>query len=67
MKLEKLLYSISAVCQLLGLSRPTVMDFIKAGQLPARRLGGRIMIHHSTLEKFARTDTPLADQKRAGR
>ena len=67
MKLEKLLYSISDVCQLLGLSRPTVMDFIKAGQLPARRLGGRIMIHHSTLEKFARTDHLIPGRKRVER
>ncbi len=67
MELERLLYSIDDVCRLLGLSRPNVMRFVDNGRLPTRRVGARIMIHRTALEKFARANHPIPGREQVER
>jgi excisionase family DNA binding protein len=40
---ERVWYSVAEVAQLLGVSRTTVWRWIRAGQLPARRIGPRTL------------------------
>jgi excisionase family DNA binding protein len=40
---ERAWYSVAEVAQLLGVSRTTVWRWIRAGQLPARRMGPRTL------------------------
>jgi excisionase family DNA binding protein len=39
---------------MLSLSARTIDNLISTKQISVRRIGRRVLIHHSTLEKFAR-------------
>ncbi|MBF9335842.1 helix-turn-helix domain-containing protein [Microbacterium lacticum] len=47
-----LLHDIPTVVEMLGLSRTTVYDEIKAGRLATVKIGRRTMVKHSELERF---------------
>ena len=49
----------SQVGRRLGVSRQTVVNWIKKGLLPGIRLGGRMMVPQTTLERFARLEKLL--------
>jgi excisionase family DNA binding protein len=45
----------------LGVSRQTVVNWIKKGMLPGVRLGGRLMVPAAVMERFARLEKILDD------
>jgi len=44
-------YPVEEVCQILGVSRPTVIRWIRSGRLPAIRIGGRWRVPAEEIEK----------------
>lgn len=49
---ETLAYRVSEVARLIGVGRSKVFELIKAGDLPARKLGGATVILRSDLIAF---------------
>ncbi len=52
MKQEKLTYDIEEAGRLLGLSRPSAYLAAKRGEIPTLRLGRRLVVPKSALEKM---------------
>ncbi len=52
---EKLLYSRREAATLLNVSYVTIDRLVKAGKLPCRRLGRRVLFNPSDLRTFAAT------------
>lgn len=48
----KMAYSVDEACEALGLSRPSVYDLIRSGQLRSKKLGGRRVIPVTELERL---------------
>lgn|GEM_PF-1887918 len=61
---EKLLYSRRDTAEALSLSIRSIDYLITSGRLPARRVGGKILIPASAVRRFAREDHP--DSVRSG-
>src|ERR1700756_2647168 len=55
---EKLLYSRRDTAEALSLSIRSIDYLIPPGRLPARRVGGKILIPASAVRRFAREDHP---------
>ena|ERR1700733_4503293 len=55
---EKLLYSRRDTAEALSLSIRSIDYLITTGRLPARRVGGKILILASAVRRFAREDHP---------
>ena len=55
---EKLLYSRRDTAEALSLSIRSIDYLITSGRLPARRVGGKILIPASAVRRFAREDHP---------
>jgi excisionase family DNA binding protein len=53
---EKVLYTKREAAQLLSISPRTIDYLIFSQQLPARRIGRRVLIHRDSIEQFARRD-----------
>lgn len=53
---EKVLYTKREAAQLLSLSLRTIDYLIFSQQLPARRIGRRVLVHRDSIEQFARRD-----------
>lgn len=56
--IEKLLYSRRDTAEALSLSIRSIDYLITTGRLPARRVGGKILIPASAVRRFAREDHP---------
>jgi excisionase family DNA binding protein len=53
---EKVLYTKREAAQLLSISLRS-LDYLIGGQeLPARRIGRRVLVHRDSIEQFARRD-----------
>jgi len=63
---EKLLYSRRATAEALSLSIRSIDYLITAGRLPARRVGGKILIPASAVRRFAREDHPDSVRSSSG-
>ena len=50
--MDKLVYSVEEVVEKLGLSRPSAYLAVKRGQIPCIRIGRRLLIPISALEKM---------------
>jgi excisionase family DNA binding protein len=48
----KLAYSVREAAELLGVSKDTIYDQVKAKAIPFRKLGGRVVIPRVALEKW---------------
>ena len=55
---EKLLYSRRDTAEALSLSIRSIDYLITTGRLPARRVGGKILIPATAVRRFAREDHP---------
>lgn len=55
---EKLLYSRRDTAEALSLSIRSIDYLITTGRLPARRVGGKILIPTTAVRRFAREDHP---------
>ena len=54
--IEKVLYTKREAAQLLSISLRSLDYLIVSQQLPARRIGRRVLLHRESIEKFARRD-----------
>lgn len=60
--MEKYLYSVEKVAELLDVHQKTVLRYIKEGKLPANKVGGRWRIHGNDLSNFVGyKDSPEID------
>lgn len=65
---QRLTYSVDEVAAILGISRSAVYDCIARGEIPARRLGRRIVVVRAALETFlAESDGPRRSPPRRTR
>ena len=55
MDVERRVYFVSEVAEILGVSRQTVLKYIKNGIVPGLRVGGRYLIMKDEFEAFLRT------------
>lgn len=62
--MERLTYTTSEVAELLGISRTTAYELVRAGALPSLRLGRRIVVTRHTLEELL--GAPLPDPSAPG-
>jgi excisionase family DNA binding protein len=53
---EKVLYSKREAAHLLSISLRSLDYLIFSQQLPARRIGRRVLLHRDSIEQFARRD-----------
>jgi len=49
---KRVTYSVDEVAAILGISRSAVYDCIARGEIPAKRLGRRIIVVRAALESF---------------
>ncbi|MFC1529904.1 helix-turn-helix domain-containing protein [Gemmatimonadota bacterium] len=52
---ERRVYFVSEVAEILGVSRQTVLKYIKSGIVPGLRVGGRYLIMKDEFETFLRS------------
>jgi excisionase family DNA binding protein len=57
--MDRILYSYKEAAQQLSVSVSTVEQLIAQGELQVRRLGRRVLIPRSELEKMARRDVQI--------
>jgi excisionase family DNA binding protein len=56
---SRLTYSVDEVAEILGISRSATYECIARGEIPAKRLGRRVVVVRSALEEFlAQSDSP---------
>ncbi len=55
MDVERRVYFVSEVAEILGISRQTVLKYIKSGIVPGLRVGGRYLIMKDEFEAFLRS------------
>jgi excisionase family DNA binding protein len=53
--------SVEAAATALGLSRTTAWELVRGGQLPAKRIGGRVVIRVVDLARFVEDQPDYAD------
>jgi excisionase family DNA binding protein len=53
---DKILYTKREAAQLLSISLRSLDYLIFSHQLPARRIGRRVLVHRDAVEQFARRD-----------
>jgi excisionase family DNA binding protein len=56
---ERLTYSIDETARLLGVSRDAVKAAIRRRELPARKLGKRVLVSRAAVDAFGRPLAPL--------
>jgi excisionase family DNA binding protein len=74
MDVARRVYYVSEVAEILGVSRQTVLKYLKSGLMPGIRVGGRYLIMKDEFEAFlrsgGRTSSPAAttevDRERSG-
>ena len=54
-------YTVTHAAALLGIGRNTAYVLVRNGQLPALRLGRRVVIRRATIERLLRDPAALAD------
>jgi len=55
MDVERRVYFINEVAEILGVSRQTVLKYVKSGVVPGLRVGGRYLIMKDEFDEFLRT------------
>jgi excisionase family DNA binding protein len=63
--ISKILYSRKEASYALSVSTRLLDTWVAAGRLKARRVGGRVLIHRTELEKFALKDHATLSQTSA--
>jgi excisionase family DNA binding protein len=49
--IKRVAYGVADVCRILGISRPTVMRWLRSGKLPATMVGGKWSVPSAEIEK----------------
>jgi excisionase family DNA binding protein len=57
---ERIAFSVQEVCDLTGLSRPTLYAQMGAGKLAYLKVGRRRLITRAAVDDFLRQETPTA-------
>jgi excisionase family DNA binding protein len=55
MDVERRVYFVSEIAEILGVSRQTALKYIKSGIVPGLRVGGRYLIMKDEFEEFLRS------------
>ena len=55
--------NVSAAADALGVSTTAIRRWVKSGELPSVRLGGRVLITHEALRKLLKLDPDLVDSE----
>lgn len=62
--MEKVVYTVDEVAELLGISRPTAYENVKIGKIPSIKIGRRVLVPKSSFDKWlADTKTAVTDAK----
>lgn len=51
--MKRILHTINEACQALGIGRTALYDAINSGELVARKVGSRTLIHDNDLNQYA--------------
>lgn len=62
MDVERRVYFVNEVAEILGVSRQTVLKYVKSGVVPGLRVGGRYLIMKDEFEEFLRTGGERASE-----
>ena len=62
MDVERRVYFVNEVAEILGVSRQTVLKYVKSGIVPGLRVGGRYLILKDEFEEFLRTGGERASE-----
>jgi len=60
------LYKLAQVCQMLNITYPTVLNYIRTGKLKGIKMGGQWRIRHQDLKRFieeGNEDNPTFDME----
>ena len=57
---DKWAYRVDDACSSLGISRTTLYELVKAGELKTIKLAGRTLVPRSELERLTRVDRAVA-------
>lgn len=63
--IKRATYTIAELCALLGISRATAYTMLRAGEIPARRLGTRWIIPRHRLDTWLNND-PVVEPATVG-
>ena len=63
MDVERRVYFVSEVAEILGVSRQTVLKYIKKGLVPGIRVGGRYLIMKDEFEEFLRSGGSRSEEQ----
>ena len=61
---ELKVYTLEEVCEILSITKRTVYNYIKAGKLPAVKMGKYWRVSEENLKAFIETGTPVLDENR---
>lgn len=50
--LEKLIFTVSEIAELLNLSTATIYSMVRNNEIPYKKLRGKIVFHRETIEKW---------------
>lgn len=63
---QRLTLTVEEAAATLGLSRASAYEAVRRGQIPHIRIGSRILVPRSQLEKMLDADSSTTDQSRTG-
>ena len=55
---DRLVYTVKEAASLLGISRSFASEAVQSGQIPSMRIGRRILVPKTALERFLRDPGP---------
>jgi len=61
---ELKVYTLEEVCEILSITKRTVYNYIKAGKLPAVKMGKYWRVSEENLKAFIETGTPVLNENR---
>ena len=64
--MERLTVTVTEAAEILGVSRTSAYELVRAGTLPAVRLGRRIVIRRTTLEELVGSALPDLPSPKGG-
>ena len=63
---QRLTLTVDEAAATLGITRASAYEAVRRGEIPHIRIGNRILVSRSQLEKMLDTDSPTAEESDAG-
>jgi excisionase family DNA binding protein len=63
---QRLTLAVDEAAATLGITRASAYEAVRRGEIPHIRIGNRILVSRSQLEKMLDTDSPTAEESDAG-